>query len=74
MAIADNKAVAPILREAVLAMKGAQFTLAADKLDSIASEMQADAKFLGLAAEANIKAKRPEFAVPFLVSLKATSQ
>jgi len=69
MAVGDNETVTPILREAVLAMKGAQFALAADKLDSIASEMQADAKFLGLAAEANIKAKRPEFAVPFLVSL-----
>lgn len=69
MAVADKKIITPILREAVEAMKGAQFTLAADKLDSIASEMQADAKFLGLAAEANIKAKRPEFAVPFLVSL-----
>ena len=64
--VTDNKKVTPILREAVMAMKRSEFALAADKLDSISSQFLGDIKFLGLAAEANIKANRPELALSFL--------
>jgi tetratricopeptide (TPR) repeat protein len=69
MKVLDQNQVQLILRTALLAMQRSEFAQAADKLDEVAAMLMNDAKFLGLAAEANIRSARPEAALVFLQAL-----
>ncbi|HIG60410.1 MAG TPA: tetratricopeptide repeat protein [Gammaproteobacteria bacterium] len=66
--IGQNK-VQLVLRTALQAMQRSEFAQAADKLDEVAAMLMTDVKFLGLAAEANIRSVRPEAALVFLQAL-----
>ena len=59
MKVVDQNKVQLVLRTALLAMQRSEFAQAADKLDEVAAMLMNDVKFLGLAAEANIRSARP---------------
>jgi uncharacterized protein (TIGR02466 family) len=69
MKVVDQNKVQLVLRTALLAMQRSEFAQAADKLDEVAAMLMNDVKFLGLAAEANIRSARPETALVFLQAL-----